>query len=251
MFITCTSWLTVAVTIERFIAIKFTLRARLICTISRAKKAIAAIFITSCLFHISKFFEYMVNPDMNSPSPVLTTWLGQNQAYETYLFSVNISLAVIIPFLSLIIINILLIVGLVSHNAEMRQTIQSSSSRRDMVQITVVVITMVTVFISCHAIGVYLALMISVIGRNAAFAVPINTALRFINNLLVLVNSSVNFVLYSIISQRFRKMAKEVFYNSLCCKVAGKKGSPHGSSRLTSMTNSSSMQKEGKKLMPI
>lgn len=217
MFITTTSWLTVAVTIERYIAVRFSMNAKLLCTHFRAKVAIAGIFIASAAFHISKIFEYRPNTDLSKPSPIIQTWLGQNRAYQTYLYSVNITLAVIIPVLALIVINVMLIYTLVQlkRSSLMKKTV-STGSQRETVQITVIVILLVCVFLLCHAQGVYLAISIAIKGRQAIMAVRLNLALISVNNTLVLVNSSVNFLLYILISQRFRKMAYHLFCNRGC-----------------------------------
>lgn len=208
-FITCTSWLTVAVTIERFIAIRFALKAKIMCTIYRAKVAIITIFITSFVFHFSKWFEYGVNKDITNPKPVILLPLSHSKSYMSFMHSTNITIAVFIPEISLSILNTLLVFFLVKHNASTKHMKKQTS--QEIAHITTIVITMVLVFMMCHSIGLYLAICISIYDRSTVLNTPIGVRLRAINNFLVLINSSVNFILYTAISQRFRSTMKCIF----------------------------------------
>ncbi|XP_029645185.1 FMRFamide receptor [Octopus sinensis] len=217
-FITCTSWLTVAVTIERFIAIRFALKAKIMCTVYRAKVAIIAIFITSFVFHFSKWFEYGVNFDHTNRAPVTSMPLSHNKAYMSFMHSTNIAIAVFIPEISLSILNTLLVFYLIKHTASTKHMKKQTS--QEIAHITTVVITMVLVFMMCHSIGLYLAISISIYDRNSVLGTPTGIRLRAINNFLVLINSSVNFILYTAISQRFRSTMKGIF---MSCTKSGYK----------------------------
>ncbi|GAB1603890.1 FMRFamide receptor-like [Argonauta hians] len=212
IFITCTSWLTIAVTVERFIAIRFPLKAKFMCTVRRAKITIAAIFITSFLFHLSKCFEYGVNEDTSDRYKQIKLMpLSHNKAYLSFMHVANIAIAVFIPEITLSVLNTLLVLSLAKHQAATKHMKKETS--KDIFHITTVVITMVLVFMICHSIGLYLAISIAIYGRAVIFGMPKNMRLRFINNVLVLVNSSVNFILYATISQRFRETMKIIFVN--------------------------------------
>lgn len=214
LFITTTSWLTVAITIERFIAIRFALRARLICTIRRAKITIAAIFIVSFFFHLSKCFEYAPNMDITDPRPAKMQPLAMNKIYDSLMHGLNIAVAVFIPEVSLFILNSLLIYFLVQHNRSMRNI--KDKGKQDLLQLTLVVISMVSVFMICHSVGLYLAISIAIYSRKEVLNTPIGGRLRIINNFLVLINSSVNFILYTAISKRFRETFNNIFCQ--CCR---------------------------------
>ena len=217
LFITCTSWLTVAITIERFIAIRFALKARLICTVHRAKVAIAAIFTISFLFHLSKCFEYAPNMDHTSPKPVNLQPLANNKIYDSLMHGLNIAVAVFIPEVSLFILNTLLIYFLIQHNRSMRHI--KDTGKQELIQLTLVVITMVSVFMICHSIGLYLAISIAIYSRKKVLYTPVGARLRTINNFLVLVNSSVNFILYTAISKRFRENFQNIFCQCFSNKI--------------------------------
>ena len=221
VFITSTCWLTVAVTIERFISLRFMFHPKLICTISRARIAIIAIFAVAFIFHFSKFFEYTPNVDLTSPRPLISTHLLKNQAYETYLHISNIALTAIVPVFVLIIANAFLIFFLATHRRRMLRHKASTASANmtsvDMMHVTAIVVATVLVFIACHSIGVFLALTIAAHpkGRMFIFTNPVYLSLKHINTVLVMVNSSINFLLYCAISRKFRKTFVTVFFKRI------------------------------------
>ncbi|CAG5127632.1 unnamed protein product [Candidula unifasciata] len=218
VFITCTGWLTVAVTIERFISLRFMFHPKLVCTIFRARLAIIGIFIASFIFHFSKFFEYIPNQNLHSPRPLLITELIKTPEYETYLHIANIALAAIIPVFLLIIANSFLMYFLATHRRRMLRHKASSTSNMtsvDMLHVSAIVVATVLVFILCHSVGVFLALTIASRGREFVFKRPPYLALKHINTLLIMINSSVNFLLYCAISCKFRKTFIIVFIGQL------------------------------------
>jgi hypothetical protein len=218
VFITCTGWLTVAVTSERFISLRFMFHPRLVCTIPRARLAIIVIFILSFIFHFSKFFEYVPNTVLTSPNPLLTTYLVHSPTYETYVHIANIALAAIIPVFLLIVANAFLIYFLATHRRRMLRHKASASSNMssvDMLHISAIVVATVLVFIACHSVGVLLALTIASKGRRWVFERHPYIALKHINTVLVMINSSINFLLYCAISRKFRKTFLGVFNRRL------------------------------------
>uniref|UniRef100_A0A0B7BJM7 G-protein coupled receptors family 1 profile domain-containing protein n=1 Tax=Arion vulgaris TaxID=1028688 RepID=A0A0B7BJM7_9EUPU len=221
VFLTCTGWLTVGVTIERFISLRFMFYPRLVCSISRARLAIIVIFVLSFIFHFSKFFEYVPNQDLDDPRQILSTHLVHTPTYETYLHATNIALAAIIPVFLLIIANSFLIYFLATHRHSMlcnKASPSSSMTSVDMIHVSAIVVATVLIFIACHSVGVFLGLTIASKGRNYVFGRPQYIALKHINTVLIMINSSVNFPLYCAISCKFRKTFIEVFKGRLARK---------------------------------
>ena len=171
---------------------------------------------------MSKIFEYQPNPNVTSlNSRKLPTALGRNKMYVSIMHWTNISVAVVIPFMYLFIVNTLLVYSLVklSQVKGLQMTKSKANQHKNNMHITTAVVAMVTVFIFCHSLGVYTAFNIAVHGRAKAFSNPNNYAVALVNNLLVTVNSAVNFILYCLISSRFRG----IFLKTLCRKEDPKK----------------------------
>ncbi|KAL8578502.1 hypothetical protein ACOMHN_028774 [Nucella lapillus] len=223
VFLTCTSWLTVAVTVERFLSLRFMMHPRIVCTIKRAKRAIIAIFFASFLFHFSKFFEYVPNTDLSSPRLLLPTELSLNKTYDSAMHIINIALAALLPIVALVIFNSFLIYFLATHRRRMLKHktgkaglglgngSSGGATSVDMLHVSCVVVAVVLVFVACHSLGVFVALNIATHGRHKVFSDHLFLAFKSVNGLLVMLNSSVNFLLYCSISRKFRKMFAAIF----------------------------------------
>ncbi|XP_076435106.1 G-protein coupled receptor daf-37-like [Babylonia areolata] len=222
VFLTCTSWLTVAVTVERFLSLRFMMHPRIVCSIKRAKRAIIGIFFASFLFHFSKFFEYVPNTDLKQPRPLLPTELSLNKTYDTAMHIANITLAALLPIGALVIFNSFLVYFLATHRRRMLKHKTGKAglgagnggggtTSVDMLHVSCVVVAVVLVFVACHSLGVFVALNIAVHGRHKIFSDHLFLAFKSVNGLLVMLNSSVNFLLYCSISRKFRKMFAAVF----------------------------------------
>lgn len=219
VFLTCTCWLTVAVAFERLVSLRFTFpfihREH---AISRARATTVVIFVLSFIFHFSKFFEYVPNPDLKSSVPLLNTYLVHTSTYDAYVHITNIALTAIVPVFLLIVANSFLIYFLATHRRRMLRHKASASanlSSVDMLHISAIVVATVLVFIACHSVGVLLALTIASRGRTWVFQRSPYLALKHINTVLVMINSSVNFLLYCAISRKFRKTFINMFSNRL------------------------------------
>lgn len=235
VFLTCTCWLTVAVTVERFLSLRFMMHPRLVCSLQRAKRAVLAVFFASFLFHFSKFFEYVPNTDLRQPRPLLPTELSLSQAYDTAMHVANITLAALLPIVALVIFNTFLVYFLATHRRRMLRhkarkaagqvsgsgsvsagaststTSGGGTTSVDMLHVSGVVVAVVLVFVVCHSLGIFVALNIAVHGRHRIFSAHLFVAFKHVNGLLVMVNSSVNFLVYCSISRKFRKMFAAVF----------------------------------------
>ena len=80
-----------AFTVERYIAVCHPIRGRALCTESRAKKAIVAVYILCFSAAISTAFEYTVeqksDPTTNiSRLMVNNSELGNNEIYQTFYY---------------------------------------------------------------------------------------------------------------------------------------------------------------------
>lgn len=225
VFLTCTCWLTVAVSVERFLSLRFMMHPRLVCSLKRAKRAVLVIFFASFLFHFSKFFEYVPNTDLRNPRALLPTELSLSKAYDTAMHVANITLAALLPIVALVIFNTFLVYFLATHRRRMLRHktkgghlngsgvngAAGGTTSVDMLHVSGVVVAVVLVFVVCHSLGIFVALNIAVHGRHKIFSDHLFVAFKHVNGLLVMVNSSANFLVYCSISRKFRKMFAAVF----------------------------------------
>lgn len=205
-------WITVALTADRYIAVCHGFRKKP-CSIPTARKIIVAIFIISTLFNIPTVFEYKVEPvyitSMNRTVTIVSlTDYGKNEIYKQ-IYSSWIFLPFLwgIPLLSLGFMNCRLILAV-------RRTYINGKALGQKVpkgtEVTLMLIAIIIVFLICQSPYVAVV-MITVAKKDAYKSVPF---LRFaaVTGCLVMLNSSINFIVYTGFGKRFRRK----FVQTLC-----------------------------------
>lgn len=159
---TCTIWVTVAFTVERYIAVRYPLKASSMCTVKRARIICCVVFVLSVLYNLSRWFEYkcVVIPESNTTSQYLPeteiqaymvqpTKLGSNQTYQTIYFSaLYLPVMCIIPIALLSVLNTFLIRAVHKSNKE-RQAMGSARASKEN-NVTIMLVSVVIVFIACQ-----------------------------------------------------------------------------------------------------
>ena len=202
-------YLVVAFTMERFIAVTFPMKGRVMCTPKRAKYIIAAIAITVPLLHIPDFLTLM--PYMKNFEDSTFYEIGYNWGVMVLLFAV-------VPILLLLVFNTMLI----------RSVVLSGKSRREMTHnrlhaghnrghavLTLTVIIIVVFFILIHTPAA-IALCIYTYRAHVQLIVEQSEknqwSLVFHSiNFLTIFNYSLNFLAYSVTSLKFRQTTGELF----------------------------------------
>ena len=191
-----TVWLTVLVSLERYIAICFPLRSSSICTISKVRKAVILIFIVSIIYNIPRYFEF----EVSSNEEINKTSIGTQEIYR-YLYSgILYSLTLFfIPLLSLIFLNVKLILA-IKEGKKQWETLQFRQRKEQ--NLTIIPLTIVLVFFIC---GVP-ALAVNVIDSINPYLMdqPWYLVFLVIANLLVVLNSACNFIIYCLLGKKFR-----------------------------------------------
>ena len=163
---TCTIWITVSFTVERYIAVTHPLKASSMCTIKRARLTTVLVVTISVIYNLSRWFEYRSvkvyhTDELNNTAPVLIpntrlpksqvmpTQLEQNKIYETTYFSVlYLTVMCIIPILLLGTLNTFLIVAVKRSQKERRNMSNHNTSKEN--NITIMLVSVVVVFIICQ-----------------------------------------------------------------------------------------------------
>lgn len=214
-------WLVVIVTADRYVAICKPLHAPQYSTTSRARKAVVLVWIVSVLYNLPRFFERTTrlhtDPDANCTYPkVEKTPLWKDAVYflvyKTCLFFV---VRFLIPLSALAFFNTRLIQA-IRESQKIRQK-TADGYRKERYTLTLVVV--VIVFALCETPDFLLRVWFSLREYRLWIQSDI-TVLRYMNavtNLLLTINSCVNFLIYCFLGQKFRRILRQM----LCGRSRG------------------------------
>ena len=229
---TATVWLVVVLTADRYVAICRPLQAAQYSTISRVRKAVAAVWILAAVYNLPRFFERVVDVDVSanstsiavtyspdfipitSPEIILNdprvavqkTAMRENTTYvlvyKTCLFFV---VRFLLPFAALAFFNQRLIRAMRAPDVIRRHSVRGTSGKERQHTRTLVVV--VVVFVICELPDLTLRAWVA-LNRYAPdhVAFPRNQLLyvNVASNLLLTVNSCINLVIYCFMGRRFR-----------------------------------------------
>jgi hypothetical protein len=219
-------WLTVSFTLERYVAVKHPILRRNICTTKRAKRIIYAIFLLSFLSALPTPFEWEVVTTTNEENVTQTVHVnleysdfGKNEIFRSIYYWYLAIGFVLIPLITLVIFNSLLIYSLRSSRLQLNNLVSVygyndyGSSMRQVQEkgITVMLISVIIFFIVCQT-PTAVTLIYSHFWEPPAFTWEW-TRLRIMGNIfnsLVTLNCASNFVLYCMLSTKFRKTLRHL-----------------------------------------
>ena len=201
MTLTCSIYTTVGFTVDRYIAVCHPLRASRWCTIERARKTLALIVIGSFIFNLPKLFE--VKTTGNGEYYAYTrTAFGENVVYQyAYELALYVVVLKLIPFGVLIGLNGLLIYRVRKSG---RVYMENATRQRRENNLTKMLIVVVMVFLICMAPSIvdnYYAITLTKRDLSRAYFMRYNYA----STLLVITNSALNFYVYCLFGNKFRR----------------------------------------------
>ena len=211
---TGTVYTILAFTVERYIAVCRPLHAANTCTMARTKRVILIIFIASITYNLPRFFEYQTTQvwsDVhNKTIPTIEfTEIGKNKVFqEVYFIYTYLIIMFLLPFSLLTVLNILLIQA-VNRAKKTRNSITSSSSKET--NLTVMLIAVINVFLGCQLPALVDNMMVAIFGLEELNCSVEWVQFTTISNLLVVINSAVNFILYCTVGKRFRRVFLRIF----------------------------------------
>ncbi|XP_046381166.2 galanin-like G-protein coupled receptor npr-9 [Haliotis rufescens] len=209
------SWFVVFISFERFVAIVFPLKTKFICTKRNTIIGIAVVFIGQLIFNSiwdfnTKIVDGICIPNYGTPETAVLS--------KTYLV-IGTFLYSLLPVGIMLVLTPITVFVLVRHHSMRRAMSKSGSQRDDTVKLTTMLIGVTIAFI-------ILVTPIS-IAHNVSFALGENIfetqhfgmmVAREILQVMEQLNYSVNFLLYVMCSQDFRKKVAE-----LLCQLRGRK----------------------------
>ncbi|KAJ3664733.1 hypothetical protein Zmor_000279 [Zophobas morio] len=208
---TASVYLTLTVSLERFVAVCHPLRARSLCTYGRARMYVVGIIVFSAVYNLPKLWESTIKEEWY-PEKNVTVYcprasaLRENELYiRVYIHWLYLIFLYLLPFMGLAILNAAIYRQVRKANKE-RQRLSRLQKRE--IGLATMLLCVVAVFFVCNL----LPLVINIIDTYRPWwnlSILVNTS-----NLLVTINSSVNFIIYVIFGEKFKRLFLVLFCNN-------------------------------------
>ena len=229
-FITAANWLTVSLSVYRYIAVCHPYKASSWCTYGRTKSIIAVVFSLSFLIFIENFFN--VKPDYPVPGDPETYRFVPGPLLEpTYVNVVNaiqIGLSSYLPWLCSFCFTIRIIYGLKKNRGNLshltKADVAKNKARDEQEQrITIMLISIVCLYLFCSIPTSVRYILRSLMGMDAYYNTGLVTEVfDGVSNFCIALNSAANFINYSSTNRNFR----ETFMLVFCKKEETKAAEP-------------------------
>lgn len=205
---TASVYLTLTVTLERWVAVCHPLRARSLCTQRRARIHVAGAMAFAFLYNLPRFWEVRRGKMTLAPPSNITVYF----LYASPLRSDPTYISVYVNWSYFVVMYVLPFGGLAVLNAAIyrqvrranRERARLSRLQKKEIGLATMLLCVVVVFFLCNL----LALVNNVL---ESFHGIIVDQLVKTSNLLVTVNSSVNFIIYVTFGERFRRLFLKMF----------------------------------------
>lgn len=202
---TASVYLTLTVTLERYVAVCHPLRARALCTYGRAKIYVIVCVVFALLYNLSRYWEVRVVGSLTEDGVIFcvvaTDFRYDPEYIKIYIHWCYLIFVYVLPFSFLAIFNGLIYRQVRKANME-RQRLSRTEKRE--IGLATMLLCVVIVFFLLNFLALYNNIL-------EAFYEIINDYMIVISNLLVTINSSVNFIIYVIFGEKFKRIFLMLF----------------------------------------
>ena len=206
---TISSWLIVLISIERFIAVFYPLRAHMYCTRRNLLFTISILFVIICMFYVPILF-------IGHVTYVNTIYVCHGFSSEKSLISIYVFLVAmaycIIPFCIISILNIRIVKKIHSHS-KFRAKHHKKAHDKSNLTFTMLAVCFFFIMTILPANVCYVLKIISKLCDCRLINIP-DIVYEIVNRIMYL-NHSANFVLYCLTGSVFRKTLMQLLS---CCK---------------------------------
>lgn len=212
---TSTIWFTVALGLGRYLAVCTPYGARKLCSMVCIRRATYTITAFSIAYNLPRYFEIEVYQSENAYLEWKRTSLGVNALYKLiYTDVLYCAVTFIVPLVSLAFMNTKVIASyreIRRRRSRIVSKSQAAASNDNECGITLVMIIIVVVFIACHLPARFIQMLYSYRFSDCRQAMYYWI---HVSNVLEVLNSSVNFVIYWACHKQFRR----ILPFSHCCR---------------------------------
>lgn len=203
-FSSCSAWLVVGVSIDRFIAVNFPYQTSRLCTPYRARLATIFVYVANAGIWLSEFWFWDVRNLHCTLVPEHYDLLAN------YLIYIRLAIENLLPSFLLVLLNIGIVVALIRQKKQfsaMSASNQSGMEKRIKKTTVLVLATSTMYLILTLPYHCQYAYMVVMTDARRVYSIPdmVQLVLRFLGYGLLMVNHSTNFFIYVLCGERFRK----------------------------------------------
>ena len=213
---TNTIWLTMLVTLNRYISVCKPQHIPRACSRDTAQRQLFFVVFCTVLYNIPRFFEFKVLPKVVGNVTILHTTLspiGENKAYQIIYGNILYFLLMyIIPLILLLYTNCRLIHVLHHTRRKRSQMLRRMSTKRQEDDITLMLIGVVVVFVVCQTPALITQILTTILDEKTRDCPYFFYYYSRISDLMVVLNSSINFIVYCFCSRKFRRILIIMIY---------------------------------------
>ena len=212
---TGSTYVTVAVTVERYVAVCHPLRSRSVCTYGRARLYLLIISALVVLYNVPRFLEAEVRqlPTQDGEPAGYTACASAMRQHSLYIavYVVGLYLLVMycLPFGTLLVLN----TRIYQHVrvANLARQLLSRQQRRE-IGLATLLFAIVLLFLACNSLAFIINIIELVrLGGSEVLDAASLDVLTDISTLLINISSASNFFLYCIFGRKFRRLFLRIF----------------------------------------
>ena len=255
-FANASIWITVLLTTERWISVRFPLKTKDLCTRSLARKAVIMTYFASAVVNVPRMFSHTMKLQENSTDvyEVTETEFGSSRIYKAVIWF-YIAAVLFIPCVILVALNSALVwlvyKATVKRNALLHTHLPHLEyhALREQTRLTVTCISIIILFLVCmlpaaftnENVAYYVFATADFASEEEFLRSTLYDLIRTTANTLLVCNLSLNFVLYCLFNNKFTRTLKHLFNDCLLCVVC-KQTAPQRFSRRSSTSSGGSFR---------
>ena len=213
---TATLWVTVLIAVNRYIIVCLPFRAAQWCTASKVRIQLGIVLVFAILYNIPRFATSRLVHVVSNNGTTHTAYagyteLGSNELYHVIYGNVLYMIfMLVLPISILIVLTIRLITAMNAHRRI--QIDMRTLHNHDDTNVTFVLVIVVIVVIVCQLPALVNQVLWNVLPSEARTCGEFQFYLRPFANMLVILNSAVNFIIYTLFNKSFR----DVLIKNIC-----------------------------------
>ena len=220
---TITVWITVLVTLHRYCSICKALSNTQLYIAKATKLQVFAVVALSVLYNTPRFFEHhrisdgqtILTGNMSNVTCQVPVNLGDSRIYQIIYSNVlYFPVMYILPLIILTYLNVRLIKAM-NGLRKRKQTLTGHRAKDD--HITLIVIVIVIIFIICQTPALVNQIFWAILNQTERRCGQFHFYYTKVSDLLIILNSSVNFMIYCLFGKTFRR----TFIDTFCRRKIG------------------------------